>query len=210
MENNQDGNQVIQGESQEPTNDQAVSQDQIKEITERIRKEVAEQFKSELAGMNRAVSKAEENEKALKKQLKEKELSAMSEAEKAKAYEAEIAERKKELEAIEAESSTLKRQRIIDNVLSSEEVSLPLDIFETRINGETEEEIKEDAAKLKGYITAEIEKGIEAEVNRRLAGKKPVLGKPNPETKKDKLDEALKSGKDGMAAAMSMLYNKEK
>lgn len=178
-----------QEQDQEPTNDQAVQQDQT--IDDKL-EAMEKRFKSELQGLNKAVSEKTKEVDQLKAQLKEKEMETLSASEKAKVLEADIEAARKEREKILNETQTLKRQRIIDESLSA--VNLPLDVFGPRIVGETQEEIEADVKALNEYITEAIKKGTEAEINKKLSGPVPASGKSSPRGVDAIVNENIKKG----------------
>jgi chromosome segregation ATPase len=136
----------------------------------------------------------------LKKQLKEKEIEAMSAEDKAKALSEAEAETKKRIEELEAREKALTRQRTIDSFLTSPDVDLPTEFFSGRIIGESEEEIKADVNKVKKFIDDLVEKKAKARVNKLLAGDAPKSGDVVPQGSSEKIEEHMKTGgKDAMA-----------
>ena len=149
----------------ETSQDQANQQDQETTTTtdslEKVKAELEAKFKKEIAGLNR---KSAELETA----LKEKEREKLSETEKAKA---ELEDIKAERAEAERERNELRRKRIIDNALYDND--LPADLFEDRISGQTEEEIKADVMAMKGHIKGIIDTAVQRQVKELLKGNDP-------------------------------------
>lgn len=162
----------------EPKNDQAVQQDQkeptIKELMASM-EAMKEDFKNQLAGVNKSYSAEHNKVVDLEKKLKEKEKEKMTAEERAAA---ELQEIRSEKERIAAENALMLRQRIIDKALDSAE--LPLEIFNLRIIGEDENEIKKDVGVLKKYIDDLVKKKAETVVNAALSGAPPKTGQTAP------------------------------
>lgn len=131
----------------------------IEEIKKELEEQLREQFRIEIAGLNRKVSEAE-------KKAKELEKSKMTAEELAKA----------EKEELEAERNVLKaraRELAIKDALVS--VGLPKDLAKS-ISGETEEEIQASAKALKDLLDAQAKALADAEIQRRFGGKEPAGG----------------------------------
>jgi cell division septum initiation protein DivIVA len=151
-----------------PAPDQANQQGpeiNVEELVSKAIEDVKLQLKSEISGLNRRNSE-------LEKELKKKDLEKLSEKER---IQAELDEAREEKKRIEQEAAEIIRGRNVDKELYDAGLSVE---FAKRVIGQTEEEIKADVKALKKFIDAEINKGIEAEVNRRLSGKPPQAGGP--------------------------------
>jgi hypothetical protein len=143
----------------EPGVNPEVPEVDVKAEIEKVKLEMAEQFKSEIAGLNRKNSEYE-------KEIKAKELEGKSEAE------------QKELlllekEAIQKEIIELNRGRIVDKTLNDS--GLPLD-FAKRIIGADEVSIVADIKVFSEFIEATAQKRAESIINERLGGKTPEAG----------------------------------
>ena len=157
--------------SEENKQEQAIEQapvEQPKEIDietkfKQMREELEADYKSQIAGLNRAVSEKD-------KRLQELELSKLDEKARAE-RELELAREATEKERIELE--TIRRERSIEKSLL--EVGLPVE-FSGRVKGETDDAIKEDAKILKEFIDKQIEQGVEKWRNDKLGGKGPETG----------------------------------
>lgn len=157
---------------------QATPQAEIQDI-EKIKKELEERFKAEIAGLNRKVSEAE-------KKAKELEKSKMTAEELAKA----------EKEELEAERNALKaraRELAIKDALV--DVGLPKDLAKS-ISGETEEEIRASAKALKGLLDAQAKALADAEIQKRFGGKEPVGGKSEEKNTFQSMYDDAKKRKD--------------
>ena len=179
-----------------PLTDPIVEPSATLDIEARFNK-LEETHKAEVAGLNR---KNSEREKEVE-QLKLDKLEGKERAEK------ELELLKTEKERILAETGKIKIDRLIEKSLIDSE--LPVE-FANRIKGDDEANIKEDVQKFKTFIDAQIEKGVEAQVNARLAGKGPEAGaKLGDGTEREKLiaqyNEAEKAGD---AKTMTMLKGK--
>jgi len=113
-------------------------------------------YKSEIAGLNRKIAE-------MRKQMEE---SSMTAEQKAEAL-------RKEREELEQETATLRRNLIIERQLK--EYSLPQE-FTDRVQGNTEEEIKQDAERFRTFIDNLVHENMKDEINRKLAGKPPRGG----------------------------------
>lgn len=161
--------------------DKGENQDQDKVDVDSILKEKAEleeKFKRETAGLNKKVSD-------LEKLIKAKEREGMDES---AAKKAELDEILQEKERILKENQQLLKKRTVDTLLH--ESGLPLKLFEDRILGTTEEEIKADVEAVKTFIESEVAKRVEAQVSEALKGKTP--GKQGEDAKKMTLEEIAK------------------
>jgi hypothetical protein len=154
-------------EPQDTTDDIEQSSDIEKIITEKV-SIALESHKKEIAGLNRRNSELEKALKEKEDHEKELELKSLDEKERSK-RELELA--KEEKKKIEEETQKLKIERIIDKSLF--DVGLPQE-FAKHINGETEEEIKDDISGLNEFINKQVEDRIEKEINKRLSGNKPI------------------------------------
>jgi hypothetical protein len=170
---------TVQGATQDQASTQipaAVTEPTLKELNDRFvameaehKRATAEleERKREISGLNRKISEDE-------KVIKQKELEKLSEVEKEKAL-TEMA--RKEREAEEAISASLRRDRIVDKALF--DAGIPLE-FAKRVSGKEESEILEDVKVFKDYIDKLVNEKKEKAVNEALAGKAPAAGKaPN-------------------------------
>ncbi len=121
--------------------------------------EVSNNFKSEIAGLNRKNSEMQET-------LKQKELEGKSDAEKTELM-------RLEKEKIEQEIVALNRGRLIDKHLDS--AGLPLE-FAKRISGEDEANIEIDIREFSEYIDKLAQEKADKIINERLGGKPPEGG----------------------------------
>lgn len=160
---------------------------------EKVKADIEAKFKAEIAGLNRKAAE-------LDKQLKEKERESLTEAERKAA---ELKDLDDQRTAAETELNNLRKARIIDGALYDNE--LPADLFSSRVTGETEEEIKADVAKLKGYIQEHVDKEVERRTKELLKGKDPGRQDGNL-TQRDQLiaqyNEAEKKGDAAMMLAL--------
>jgi len=157
---NQDSTPTDQAIQQEPS-----KEINVEELVSKAIEDVKEKFKTEISGLNRRNSE-------LEKELRKKDLEKLSEKER---IQAELDEARAEKDRIEHEAREIVRGRNVDKALYDAGLSQE---FAKRIIGDDEESIKADVKKLKEFMSAEINKGIEAEVNKRLAGKAPETGGP--------------------------------
>ena len=155
----------VQVEKQEQVESQDKSQDtqdiekMIAEANAKLKSELEERYKKEIAGLNK---KNSELEGKVKKTEQEK----MTEAERIEA------ERKE----LEAEKQTIKQQKI-DLMVAKELANSGLpEEFAKRISGETEDEIKADVKWLKDFLTSKAHELSEGEIAKRLAGDTPKGG----------------------------------
>lgn len=155
----------VQVEKQEQVESQDNSQDtkdietMIAEANEKLKSELEERYKKEIAGLNKRNSE-------LEGKVKKTELEKMSEAERIEA------ERKE----LEAEKQTIKQQKI-DLMVAKELANSGLpEEFAKRISGETEDEIKADVKWLKDFLTSKAHELSEGEIAKRLAGDTPKGG----------------------------------
>ena len=152
--------------------------------------EVAQGFKKEVAGLNRRNSE-------LEKELAEERKAKMSEEERIKA---EIEEAKKEAEAERSEAAKLRKERLIDKALY--DVGLPVE-FAKHITGDDEESINDSVTSFNSYVDTIVNKKIEEEINKRLAGKPPEGGgKVDVSDLQSQYDNAKKSGDTALAIAI--------
>jgi DNA repair exonuclease SbcCD ATPase subunit len=174
-----DENQA-QVEKQEQGNTE--TPDKKTELDEAI-KNATDSLKKEIAGLNRRNSQLEDE---LKEKAREK-MSADELAE-AKRHEAE-----EELKRLSAEKEALIKDRIVDKYLF--ESGLPFDLFGARIQGKTEAEIQADIKKLKEFFDTHVAAGVEAETQKRFAGKGPAGSvSKNPDTLQTQYDQAKTKG----------------
>jgi len=155
----------VQVEKQEQVESQAKEQDtqdiekMIAEANAKLKAELEERYKKEIAGLNKRNSE-------LESKVKKTELEKMSEAERIEA------ERKE----LEAEKQTIKQQKI-DLMVAKELANSGLpEEFAKRISGETEDEIKADVKWLKDFLTSKARELSEGEIAKRLAGDAPKGG----------------------------------
>jgi hypothetical protein len=142
---------------QENIQDQAAEQQQEQGIEQQLNIEQPDlRYKSEIAGLNRKIAE-------MRKQMEE---SSMTAEQKAEAL-------RKEREELEQETATLRRNLIIERQLK--EYSLPQE-FTDRVQGNTEEEIKQDAERFRTFIDNLVHENMKDEINRKLAGKPPRGG----------------------------------
>lgn len=168
-ENKADAKPGTEVQTQDPSNAQPNLEEQIDELNKKL-----ENLSGKYEGVVKTNNTTQKLNAELKKQLKEKELDAMSAEDKAKALTESEAETRKRIEELEAREKSLVRQRIIDSSLDS--VDLPLEVFGERIKGDTEAEIKEDVNKLKKHIDNLVEKLVKERVNKALSGDAPITG----------------------------------
>lgn len=143
--------------------------------------EIEKRWKSEISGLNRRNSE-------LEKALQEKELSALSEKERA-AKEIELA--KAEKDRILAETEAIKTDRLKEKAIMDK--GLPLD-FAQYISAKDESAIAEQAEKLSRYITEEAQRLYKAEANKNFGGAAPVGGEtPAPATLQSAYDKAVQT-----------------
>ena len=144
------------------------SQLNVEELIAQKTAEIAEQYKKELAGLNKRNSE-------LEKKVKLTEQEKMTEAERLEA------ERKE----LQAEKDAIKREKINLQIIKElASVGLPAD-FANRISGETEDEIKADVMALNKFLDERAHERSEAEIAKRLKGEVPKGGET-----KTKLTEA--------------------
>ena len=155
----------VQVEKQEQVESQAKEQGtkdietMIAEANAKLKSELEERYKKEIAGLNKRNSE-------LEGKVKKTELEKMSEAERIEA------ERKE----LEAEKQTIKQQKI-DLMVAKELANSGLpEEFAKRISGETEDEIKADVKWLKDFLTSKAHELSEGEIAKRLAGDAPKGG----------------------------------
>ena len=155
----------VQVEKQEQVDSQAKEQDtqdiekMIAEANAKLKAELEERYKKEIAGLNKRNSE-------LEVKVKKTELEKMSEAERIEA------ERKE----LEAEKQTIKQQKI-DLMVAKELANSGLpEEFAKRISGETEDEIKADVKWLKDFLTSKAHELSEGEIAKRLGGEPPKGG----------------------------------
>lgn len=170
----------VQVEKQEQVESQAKEQDtkdietMIAEANAKLKSELEERYKKEIAGLNKRNSE-------LEGKVKKTELEKMSEAERIEA------ERKE----LEAEKQTIKQQKI-DLMVAKELASSGLpEEFAKRISGETEEEIKADVKWLNDFLTKKAHELSQGEIAKRLGGDVPKGGqKPDVSTLQGMYDKA--------------------
>lgn len=163
---------ITQEPTQEPTPEQVAAE---------IEAKLEAKYKTQIDGLNRAVSK-------VTKERDEERKAKMTEEEKAQA---EIAELKAEKERERQELIRVRQERIIDTELAS--VGLPLD-FAKYISGESDEEIKESVQGLFDYINKTANELKETEINKRLSGKGPGSGaSPDVSDLQSRYNEAKKN-----------------
>ena len=155
----------VQVEKQEQVESQAKEQGtkdietMIAEANAKLKTELEERYKKEIAGLNKRNSE-------LEGKVKKTELEKMSEAERIEA------ERKE----LEAEKQTIKQQKI-DLMVAKELANSGLpEEFAKRISGETEDEIKADVKWLKDFLTTKAHELSEGEIAKRLGGEPPKGG----------------------------------
>ena len=155
----------VQVEKQEQVESQAKEQDtqdiekMIAEANAKLKAELEERYKKEIAGLNKRNSE-------LEGKVKKTELEKMSEAERIEA------ERKE----LEAEKQTIKQQKI-DLMVAKELANSGLpEEFAKRISGETEDEIKADVKWLKDFLTTKAHELSQGEIAKRLGGEPPKGG----------------------------------
>jgi hypothetical protein len=142
---------------QENIQDQAAEQQQEQGIEQQLNIEQPDlRYKSEIAGLNRKIAE-------MRKQMEENSMTAEQKAEALR----------KEREELEQETATLRRNLIIERQLK--EYSLPQE-FTDRVQGNTEEEIKQDAERFRTFIDNLVHENMKDEINRKLAGKPPRGG----------------------------------
>lgn len=151
-----DEKEQVQPETEEQVNEQPNEEKSIEELSAEIEARLAEKFKNEIAGLNRKISEKD-------KELKAKDLEAMSAEEKAAAL-------AKQAEEAEARIKAAEKKLAVDSALN--EVGLPLDLAE-RVRGETEDDIKADVAKMKAYFDDLITKSAEQQIAQALKGNPP-------------------------------------
>lgn len=154
--------QVIEQDRPEET----VKTDDL-EILAKEKAELEERYKKETQGLNRKISE-------LEKAMKEKEREGLDAVERERA---ELEDLKREREAVKQENERLKRNRLVDAALS--EAGIPIDLFADRITGSTEDEIKEDVARLKAYLESVGNSARDSATKEFLKGKTP----PSQESK---------------------------
>jgi hypothetical protein len=170
----------VQVEKQEQVESQAKEQDtqdiekMIAEANAKLKAELEERYKKEIAGLNKRNSE-------LEGKVKKTELEKMSEAERIEA------ERKE----LEAEKQAIKQQKI-DLMVAKELANSGLpEEFAKRISGETEDEIKADVKWLKDFLTSKAHELSEGEIAKRLGGEAPKGGqKPDVSTLQGMYDKA--------------------
>lgn len=155
------------------------------------------QYKKTIEGLTRKIS---EDEKA----IKQKELEKLSEVERQKA---ETEMLKAEKEKLLSETEEIRRDRIKEKALIDN--NIPVE-FAKRIQGQSESEITSDVKEFKKFIDAQVQKGIEAEINKRLGGTPPAAGTP-PQSGglQAAYDEAKKENKLALMTAIQRQANKE-
>ena len=130
---------------------------------EKVKIELEQKFKSEIAGLNRRNSE-------LENLIKQKELEGKTEEERNTLL-------KEENKRIQEENAKLERERIIDRELSN--AGLPLE-FAKRITGMDEANIKEDIRVMKEYVDSLVQDKADGIIKERLAGKPPESGVTEP------------------------------
>lgn len=155
----------VQVEKQEQVESQAKEQDtqdiekMIAEANAKLKAELEERYKKEIAGLNKRNSE-------LEGKVKKTEMEKMSEAERIEAERREL----------EAEKQAIKQQKI-DLMVARELASSGLpEEFAKRISGETEDEIKADVKWLKDFLTSKAHELSEGEIAKRLGGEPPKGG----------------------------------
>lgn len=148
---------------------------------EKVKEELEQKFKSEIAGLNRKNSE-------LHTILKKKEMEGKTEAEQKEL----LLQEKKQ---IENEIEQYKRTIIIDRELNN--AGLPVE-FAKRIIGQDEANIKEDVRVLKEYVDNLVAQKVDSTIQEKLAGKPPEGGvaEPGKQMKRadfDKLDPFQRS-----------------
>ena len=160
QDNNQD-----QDKKKELTTEELIEQS-VQLATQKITDDFNAKFeiqKKEISGLNRVNSE-------LQDALKEERKSKLTDQEKAQQ---DLEDARKETEKEKQETARLKKERLIESAIF--DAGLPGE-FAKRINGETEEEIKQDVKALQGFIEVEVNRQVEVEVNKRLGGKSPEGG----------------------------------
>ena len=151
---------------------------QIEEMKAQLKLEMIEEFKSEIAGLNRKNSE-------LQGVIKEKDLEGKTEAEKNELLKLENAKIQKEIE----ESN---RGRLIDQELNN--AGLPLD-FAKRIIGQDDANIKQDVLYIKDYLDKLAQEKAEGIINEKMGGKPPEAGiNPNPQSMDEQIKKAQEAG----------------
>ena len=155
----------VQVEKQEQVESQAKEQGtkdietMIAEANAKLKAELEERYKKEIAGLNKRNSE-------LEGKVKKAEQEKMTEAERIEA------ERKE----LEAEKQTIKQQKI-DLMVAKELANSGLpEEFAKRISGETEDEIKADVKWLKDFLTTKAHELSQGEIAKRLGGEPPKGG----------------------------------
>jgi ABC-type phosphate transport system auxiliary subunit len=166
----QDPTPPVEGDNVDP-NQPKETPDFQAEI-EKVKAELTESFKTEIAGLNRKNSE-------LTKELKQKELEGKTEAEQVEAL-------RLEKEKLQKEAEELSRSRIVDKELDS--AGLPLD-FAKRIIGKDDTEISEDISNFKDLLNKTAQSLADKIVNERLGGVKPEGGSNPAQGGKLTLDE---------------------
>lgn len=144
--------------------DQANQQDQQSQTLEKKILEMEERYKAQIKGLDQKVSKITKEKETL-------ELEKMTESERAEAERVKAIE---ETTSIKAETVKLRRERDLTKVLFDK--NLDPTLFESRITGETIEEMMADAEKLQIAIEKAVELKLEKEITVRLGGRQPEGG----------------------------------
>jgi hypothetical protein len=163
--------QAATQEQGKDVNDQAATQGQetkqagaVSPTPEELKKAIdaLDNSTKEIQGLNRKISEME-------KAAKQKEIESLKGTEREKA-EAELLRQEKE--KLIKENQEIVKSRIKDRELHN--AGIPVD-FAKRIIGDSEDEIVSDVKGFKDYIDKLVNAKAEAEINKRLGGKAPIL-----------------------------------
>lgn len=146
--------------------EQVIEEPKVEKSIDDIKAEIEAKFKSEIAGLNRKISEYDKDKQA-------RDLEAMDAEQKAAELEKRAAE-------AEERQRQFERKLTIDSALN--EVGLPLDLYRDRVTGVTEDEIKEDVAKMKAFLDDLVKNRVEAETAQLLKGNPPTR-QDNPQGK---------------------------
>lgn len=154
----------VQGEGQEQVvEDQATPQDQTKEFQQRL-EELEANYKAQIKGLDKKVGLLAKEKEAL-------EMEKLTETERAEAEKQMAID---EAAAIRAETESLRRDRDLTKVLFDS--GLDPELFGSRIQGKTVEEMESDVKALNEAIDKTVNDRVEKEVSRRLGGETPKAG----------------------------------
>lgn len=141
-----------------------VKQEDVKEKSiDEIKAEIAAEFAKKEEDYKKKIS-------TLDRVITEKEREKLSETEKAKA---ELQDALSAKEQAMKEVEDFRRKRVVDSTLYN--AGLPAELFEGRVIGQSEDEIKKDITNLKTFIDQLVDKGVETKTKELLKGKSPGM-----------------------------------